>query len=152
MPGTPIREVATALLENLDPMTAAMVEGYRRRIPEYPRFLKRHQEDVASVSRGALGVFLKLVVEGRDPTETELARIRAAGRARAAQGLPLESMLQAYSIGREIAWEHVAEAADKAGVDEEELAATTVVMTHFMEKLALMVTQGYLDHMKQAYE
>jgi diguanylate cyclase (GGDEF)-like protein len=152
MPGTPIREVATALLEDLDPMTTAMVEGYGRRIPEYPRFLKRHQEDVYAVSRGALGIFLKLIAEARDPTEPELAMIRAAGRARASQGLPVESMLQAYSIGREIAWEHVAEAAEKAGVDEDELAAATVVMTHFMEKLALMVTQGFLDHMKQAYE
>jgi diguanylate cyclase (GGDEF)-like protein len=152
MPGTPLREVATELLENLDRMTAAMVEGYRRRIPEYPRFLRRHQEDVATVSRNALGVFLKLIADGRDPTEPELAMIRAAGRARAAQGLALESMLQAYSIGREIAWEEVAEAAERAGVDEDELDAATVIMTHFMEKLALMVTQGFLDHMKQAYE
>src|SRR5256885_183065 len=80
------------------------------------------------------------------------ARASAGGRAPADQGLALESMVQAWSIGREIAWEEVAEAAERAGVDEDELDAATVIMTHFMEKLALMVTQGFLDHMKQAYE
>src|SRR6266851_5019060 len=116
MPGAAIGGIATALLADLDRMTAAMVEGYRRRIPEYTEFLERHQEDVFSVSRGAVGLFLKLIVEAREPSGPELALIRASGRTRAAQGLPLESMLQAYSIGREIAWEQISAAAEAGGV------------------------------------
>lgn len=152
MPGTPLREIATALLGNLDPLAAAMVEGYRDRIPDYPKLLERHQEDVYAVSRAALGLFLKLVIESRDADERELALIRRAGRARAAQGLPLESMLQAYSLGREIAWEHLTAAAEQAGVSAEEMEKASEQMTRFMEKLALMVTQGFLDHMQRAFE
>ena len=38
-------------------MTNAMVEGYRERIPEYPRILEKHHEDVFEVSRAALLIF-----------------------------------------------------------------------------------------------
>ncbi|HVD00315.1 MAG TPA: sensor domain-containing diguanylate cyclase [Candidatus Dormibacteraeota bacterium] len=152
MPGTPLQEIATALLGDLDGLTAEMVEGYRGRIPEYPQFLERHQEDVSAVSRGALGVFLKLIAEGRDPTDRELLAVRAFGRERAAQGLPLDSMLQAYSIGREIAWEHLTTAAENEGASAEEIEKAAELMTRFMEKVALMVTQGFLDHLRQAYE
>ena len=148
----PIREIATVLLGDLDRMTDEMVECYRRRIPDYLPFLEHHHEDVHAVSRNALGLFLKLVVESREPSERELAVIRAAGQARAAQGVPLESMLQAYSIGREVAWEKITAAAAQRGVSEQEMDAATERMTRFMEKLALMVTQGYLEHMKIAYE
>ena len=161
-------DLAASLLEPLSPrqqerliaamadverlLTAAMVEGYRARIPEYPRILEKHHEDVFEVSRAALLIFLQLVIQQRDATEQELALIRSSGRARAAQGLTMEAMLQGYSIGREIAWDYVEKAAQEAGVDEEEISGATVVMAHFMEQLALMVTQGFLDHMKQAYE
>ena len=152
MPGPQLREVAAELLGDLDRIAAEMVEGYRRQVPDYPAFLERHQEDVYAVSRAATGLFLKLLMEEREPTKQELQLIRAAGQARAAQGLALESMLQAYSVGREIAWGYVERAGEKAGVDEDQMAAGTLLMTHFMEKLALMVTQGFLDHMRQAYE
>ena len=149
---TPLIEVAQGLLLRVDEMTDAMVEGYRERIPEYPRLLKRHREDIHRVSRGALLLFLQLLIQRREATDQELQVIRASGRTRAAQGLALEAMLQAYSIGREVAWRYLAEAAEVAGVDEEEVSAATILMAHFMEKLALKVTQGFLDHMKQAYE
>jgi len=152
MPGTPLEEIARALLGDLDRLTAAMVEGYRQRIPEYTQFLEGHQEDVFAVSRGAVGLFLQLVVESRDASDQELAMIRGSGRARAAQGLPLESMLLAYSIGREIAWDHIMAAAEEAGVADEEMEKAAEQMTRFMEKLALMVTRGFLDHLRQAYE
>lgn len=149
---TPLVEVAQALLLRVDEMADAMVEGYRERIPEYPRLLKRHREDIHRVSRGALLLFLQLLIQRREASEEELQLIRASGRNRAAQGLELEAMLLAYSIGREVAWRYVAEASELAGVDEEEVSAAAILMAHFMEKLALKVTQGFLDHMKHAYE
>ena len=82
-----IRAVAQRLLPRVDEMTNTMVNGYRERIPEYPRILEKHHEDVFEVSRAALLIFLQLVIQQRDATEQELALIRASGRARAAQGL-----------------------------------------------------------------
>jgi diguanylate cyclase (GGDEF)-like protein len=149
---TPIREVAKSLLPRVDEMTSAMVEGYRHTIPEYPRLLQKHGEDVYAVSRMALLSFLEVLIEEGETSDQDLGRIRTAGRARAAQGLTLDAMLNAYSIGREIAWSYLAEAAEKAAVDEEEISEATIVMSRFMEKLTLLVIQGYLDHMKQAYE
>src|ERR1700682_226650 len=113
-----IRVVAQGLLRRVDEMTRATVDGYRERIPEYPRILEKHHEDVYAVSRAAVLIFLQLVIQQRDATPQELAMIRASGRARAAQGLTLEAMLQGYSIGREIAWTALEEAAEAAGVDE----------------------------------
>src|ERR1700694_4315820 len=153
MPGpNSIRAVAQRLPRRVDEMTRATVDGYRERIPEYPRILEKHHEDVYEVSRAALLIFLQLVIQQREANEQELTLIRSSGRARAAQGLTLEAMLAGYSIGREIAWSELEAAAQAAGVDEEEISSATVVMAHFMERLALMVTQGFLDHMKQAYE
>src|SRR6202165_1812873 len=153
MPGpNSIRAVAQRLLPRVDEMTNAMVEGYRERIPEYPAILEKHHEEVFDVSRAALLSFLQLVIQQRDATDEELALIRSSGRARASQGLTLEAMLQGYSLGRESVLEHVEKAAQEARVDEDEINGATVVMAHFMERLALMVTQGFLDHMKQAYE
>ena len=135
---TPIRVVARRLMSRVDEMATAMVEGYRERIPEYPRLLEKHREDVFEISRAMLFIFLRLVIEQRDATEPELTLIRESGRARASQGLTLEAMLQGYSIGREIAWAYIEDAASAASVDEEEMTAATVVMAHFMERLALM--------------
>jgi hypothetical protein len=60
---TPIREVAKSLLPRVDEMTSAMVEGYRHTIPEYPRLLQKHGEDVYAVSRMALLSFLEIHAE-----------------------------------------------------------------------------------------
>ena len=89
---TSIRAVAQRLLPRVDEMTRAMVDGYRERIPEYPRILEKHHEDVYEVSRAAVLIFLQLVIQQRGATEQELALIRASGRARAAQGLTLEAV------------------------------------------------------------
>lgn len=140
------------MFPRVDELTAAMVEGYRARIPDYPELLARHQEDVYAVSRMAVLLFLQLLIENRDPTDAELDLIRSAGRARAAQGLALESMLVAYSVGREIAWAFISAEGEKVGVDEEDVSAATLLMARFMEKMALVVTQGFLDHMRAAYQ
>ena len=147
-----IGEVASELLPRVDSMATEMVAAYRVRIPEYPRLLEKHGEDVYAVSRLAVLLFLHLVIEKRDASDSELGVIRAAGRARAAQGLAPEAMLHAYSIGREVAWGILAREAEKAGVAEEEISDATLIMTRFMERLALLVTQGFLDHMRVAFE
>jgi diguanylate cyclase (GGDEF)-like protein len=156
MPGMPaapsIRDVARALLPRVDEMAAALVDQYWQRLPEYSRLLQKHHEDVQVVARAALQLFLELVVEKRTATDKELSWIRSAGRVRAAQGIALESMLQAQSIAREVAWAAIAETAEREGVDEEEVSDATLELSLFMEKVALSVTQGFLDHMKQAYE
>ena len=133
-------------------MAAEMVAAYGSRIPEYPRLLERHGENVLAVSRLALLLFLHLVIVQRDASEEELGVIRAAGRARAAQGLAPEAMLQAYSIGREVAWAILAGEAEKAGVPEEEVSDAALIMSRFMERMTLLVTQGFLDHMRVAFE
>ncbi len=147
-----MRAVALTLLKRVDELTAAMVAGYRERIPEYMELLESNKEDVEGVSRAAAKTFLELIVEDRQPTAAELTVIRNAGRARASQGMALEAMLQAYSIGREIAWRFIHEEAERRQVDEDQVAQVSLRLTQFMDRLTLMVTQGFLDHVRQAYD
>jgi len=147
-----MRSVAEGLMGDLDAIAAAMVAAYRERIPDYTDLLDKHGEDVYSVSRNAALIFLRLVIEDRFATDEELSVIRIAGRARADQGLSLDAMLQAYSVGREVAFDIIRAAAEAAEVDEEEVSRVTLLVAAFMEKLALMVTQGFLEHIHAAYK
>ncbi len=144
--------VASSLLGRVDELSAAMVAGYRQRIPEYMALLESNSEDVHGVSKTAASTFLELVIQDREPTTAELGVIRAAGKSRAAQGMALEAMLQAYSVGRDIAWSHIEDEAERQGVVEDDVVATGQRLNRFMERLTLVVTQGYLDHVRQAYD
>jgi len=145
-------EVATTLMEQVDAIALAMVAGYRVRIPGYAALLERNREDVFTVSRVSALVFLRLIMEDRDIEPAEMVILRAAGRRRAELGVPLEAVLQAYSLGREIAWEYISKACQDAGVEEEEIYRTTLQMARFIEAVTLAVTQEYLVHVTTAYQ
>ena len=145
-------EVAATLIGRVDTIAESMVDGYRRQIPEYAALLERNQEDVFTVSRISALVFLNLIVENRAIREGEMEALREGSRRRAEMGVPLEPLLQAYALGREIAWDHISRAAMEAGVEEEEIYRTTLEMAHFIEALTLAVTREYLTHITNAYQ
>ena len=147
-----MNEVARRLLGRLDELSAAMVAAYRERIPEYMALLQNDSEDVRGVSRVAAKTFLEVVIHDREPNEAELNVIRRSGQTRAAQGIALEAMLQAYAVGREIVWQFIEAEAQRSAVDEDQIAMVAHRLTRFMDRLTLMVTQGFLDHMRLAYE
>lgn len=147
-----VRDVAESLQSRIDEVVELMVAEFERRIPAYPQLLERNGDDVRLVARTAASMFLLLVRDGRDPSLEEMDLLRKAAEARAAAGVPLEALMEAYSIGREVAFGVALKEATRRDVDEEEINKVTLLLTRFMEKATLTVTQAYLERVSSAYE
>lgn len=147
-----MREVAKSLTGRIQAIAEAMVAGYEARIPAYAAILESSREDVLAACRVSTLVFLQLLIEQRDIRAEEMALLRAGGWRRAEQGVPIDALLQAYSLGREIGWGYLSAAARTAGVEEEDIYATGLKMARFIEALTLAVTQEYLAYITEAYQ
>ena len=147
-----VREVAQSLQSRVDDVVEAMVAEFKRRIPAYSKLLEHNGDEVRQVARMAASLFLQLVIEGRDPSAQEVELLRSAAAVRAAGGIPLEALMEAYSIGREVAFGAALAEATRRGVDDEEINKVTLQLTRFMEKATLSVTQAYLEQTSSAYE
>ncbi|OMQ14030.1 hypothetical protein A7K94_0219495 [Modestobacter sp. VKM Ac-2676] len=101
-----LAELAPPLLDRLDAMTDRMVgiltrtdSAYAAQAPEV--LLELHASIRENLERGVR----TLVGGGDDGGHVALAAAREVGRRRAAQGMPLETVLRAYRLGGQVTWE-----------------------------------------------
>jgi hypothetical protein len=107
-PATPVvADLAHALLDDLEPLTARLVDAI---LAEDPSYSGPPVEDLRASCRSNLEHVLRTVIGDDDPV-TALAAPRATGDRRARQGVPLESVLHAYRLGFRCIWESMVERA-----------------------------------------
>ncbi|MCZ2858410.1 PucR family transcriptional regulator [Blastococcus sp. VKM Ac-2987] len=103
---TRLGQLAPRLMDQLDAMTDRMVDVLARTEPAYRELVEQSEQDVRTSTRSNLEGGLRSLMSAAAGTGTlHLASARAVGRRRAAQGVPLESVLRAYRLGGQVTWE-----------------------------------------------
>jgi hypothetical protein len=139
-------EVLASLASRIDPAEVAqrMVTTFRSEIPGYARMpTSVLGGQILGIAKTNVELFLRLVREGRQPAEQDLAPFRESARNRAEEGLPLEDLLHAYRLGGRLAWRSIV---DAAGPDEQvALLEVTELLMGYVDVVSATVAQAYLD-------
>ncbi|RFU22344.1 PucR family transcriptional regulator [Geodermatophilus marinus] len=136
-------ELAPRLLDRLDDMTARVVDVLHTSDPAYRRLSDRDAGELRCSARAGLerGIRSLVGAAAGDP-RTMQREARQVGRRRAAQGVPLESVLRAYRLGGQVTWEALLEVSPPGDVLLLEVAGS-VWRTNDAECAA--VAEGYRE-------
>lgn len=121
-------------------MTAAFVAE----IPFYARLPEELlHSDIAQVCRDNMTDFMRCCRERRLPASGELRAARAGAERRAEEGVPLDAVLSAYTIGNRITWQLLAEQVSPG--QEAEVVAFTPFLQRYLQAMVLAVTEAYVE-------
>jgi hypothetical protein len=121
-----------------------ILDAYVAEIPFYrtmPAELLR--DDVAVVCGDLLAMFVRTCREGRVPRSRELTAARAAAARRAEDGVPLDALLMAYSIGNRVTWQMLTEQLPPGA--ERIAVAFTPYLQHWLQAMVQAVTEAYVE-------
>ncbi|MFB7287541.1 PucR family transcriptional regulator [Actinacidiphila glaucinigra] len=106
--------LCTAVRAELPLLTAGITDRIREEIPDY--HLVPRSEHEAGVLQQCEGLLTGLVTR-RGPSPEECRHVRALGRERAREGLPLQSLIAAFHVGYREIWNILL---SRAGADDED--------------------------------
>ena len=104
-PTTNDRDTLTAIVARVSPTELAerMVMRFSGSIPGYQRLPQPLLSgQILDVSRRNVELFFRYLVTGEGPSQDDLAAFRRSAQDRAGEGVPLEDLLNAYSLGGRI--------------------------------------------------
>jgi PucR C-terminal helix-turn-helix domain len=143
-------ETLAGIVERVDfgAVAGDMVAAFRTEIPGYGRLPTAIlAERITSIVRGNLELFVRTVLEQREPTEEDLSPFRESTKERAAEGMPLEDLLHAYRLGGRMAWNVLV----KTALPDERYAlldAAELIMG-YVDRVSSAVAQSYLEQHQQ---
>lgn len=92
--------------DDLPAVSEEITRAIERAVPAYPTSAVPRQDLYLSVARN-LDDLLLGIAERRNPTPEEISRRSELGVRRATQGLPVDTMMQAFHVGYRELWEHL---------------------------------------------
>lgn len=123
-----VAEVCREIHDDLGAVADRITVTIEETLPGYARSAVPRPDLHRSVERNVADLLLG-IAERRDPTPDEVRRRATLGARRATQGLPVDTLLQAFHVGYRELWEHLVERAGGARTDLSPLllqAATTM--------------------------
>jgi PucR-like helix-turn-helix protein len=115
----------------------------RKQIVSYERLSPEMSEaEVLETCRRSLRLWFQWLHSGGAPPAEEVRAVRAAVRARAEEGIPLEDVLHAYRIGGRLGWQLLRRHATPA--EQDVLLDAADLLMLFLDTLSEIVTETYL--------
>jgi len=142
--------IGARLERRRDELADRIVARIREDIADYrlvePEILR---SDVRSITMQHIDLMLRALLEGRPPTEADLAATRAGGARRVHQGISLESFQRAARLWGRLLWEAVLEESD-ATVPAEREAALTIAgqVMEYVDHMSTNVAEGFLNELQ----
>jgi hypothetical protein len=129
---------------DLDEVARRMVAVFQAEIPAYATLPETMlQGEILGTARRNLGLFFRSLVDERPLSDAELHPFRESARQRAAEGLPLEDLLQAYRLGGRLGWEALVAC---AAPDEQSVLLPSVArLMEYIDRVSDAVTATYND-------
>ena len=146
-------EVLGALASGLAADTAESgrktLDILRSRSPELFELSEQTGEDLVATSAGFIDALLSSLSRNADlPWAEYEARAREHGRLRAAQGVPLESLIDVLAIYRRATIELLSQPLEGQVHRDEVLALAQSRIEDVVERLTSSMARGYLDHLE----
>lgn len=143
----PAEDVVAGVSRRTGEVVERMLAAFITEIPFYRRLPQEQLHlDVVQVCRDNLSAFLRCCREGRLPASGELAAARAGAVRRAEEGVPLDALLLAYTIGNRITWRVLAEQVPEGR--ETEVVAFTPYVYRYLQAMLGAVTETYVEEQR----
>src|SRR4029077_10954516 len=148
LPGDVLNALAIGLAADTPDSGRKAFEGVRARSPALLRLSEQTGEDLVSTATRFIAVLLMALRSDVEVSWPEVEqRTREEGRLRAAQGVPLESVIDIASIYRRAAIELIAGPLEVSRRRDEILALAQRRLEDVVDRLTARIAQGCLDHL-----
>jgi len=147
MPSDVLAALATGLAADTTTSGKKTLEVVRARSPELVMLSEETGEDLAATSAGFIEMMLASLRSDLDlPWPQYEQRSRAYGRLRAAQGVPLESLIDVLAVYRRATIELISMPLHESPRRDEIFALAQSRLEDVAERLTTSIARGYLDH------
>lgn len=147
-PGDVLNALAIGLAADASESGKKALEVVRLRSPELPR-IEQMGEDLLATSINFIDVLLLSLRSDIEPPWSHYEdRAREQGRLRAAQGVPLASLIDVVSVYRRATIELLAGPLEASPRRDEIFAVAQRRLEDVVERLTSCIAQGYLDHLE----
>src|SRR5271170_3881924 len=136
-----VASIAGRLLERSEALADEMAEAIQAAVPPYREGVVEHD-----TLRATSLIHLQAILGGlgRDLAITSLES-RENGRRRAAAGVPLAAILEAYRVGARFMWEQVADDARTIGADSDVVLRAGSEMWQVLDTYSQDLAEGYRE-------
>jgi diguanylate cyclase (GGDEF)-like protein len=146
-PGNLLAAIAIGLAADTRESGRKALGVIKARTPEILRPYEQNDEDLAVTAAGFIDVLLASLHTVADlPWSRYEQRARDYGRLRAAQGVPLESLIDVLSTLRRITIELISQALEGSRHRDEVLALAQSRIEDVLDRLTACLARGYLNH------
>ncbi len=136
-----VREIAGKLLERADELADAMTLAIQGAVVPYQRGVVDHE-----TLRAASVMNIRAILEGLGRfSATTSFESRENGRARAAAGVPLTMVLEAYRVGARFIWDQVASTARTLGASTDVVLRAGSEMWQILDTYSQELAEGYRE-------
>jgi len=147
-PGDVLAALASGLAADATESGKRTLEVVRARSPELVRISEETGEDLVATSAGFIEMLLAALRSDVELPWTQYEmRSRAFGRLRAAQGIPLESLIDVLAVYRRATTELISRPLQDSPRRDEIFALAQSRLENVAERLTASIARGYLDHL-----
>jgi len=148
LPGDVLAALASGLAADTRASGKKTLEVVRARSPELVMLSEETGEDLVATSAGFIEMLLASLRSDVDlPWAQYEQRSRAFGRLRAAQGVPLESLIDVLAVYRRATVELISVPLTESPRRDEIFALAQSRLENVAERLTTSIARGYLDHL-----
>jgi diguanylate cyclase (GGDEF)-like protein len=137
-------EIAAAAAADLERLVEHVHAELAVRVPEYHRALLAAGEDPVAVCAGTLQLFLGSI-RSRELTALAAPSIRRVGRARSQAAVPLDVILEAIGLERDLAARELERRARTAGHGEDVILILERALERAADAISSALARGYMD-------
>jgi diguanylate cyclase (GGDEF)-like protein len=147
-PGDVLAALATGLAADTAESGRRTLEVVRARSPELVHLSEGTGEDLVATSAGFIDMLLASLRSDLELPWAEYdERSRAYGRLRAAQGVPLESLIEVLAVYRRATTELISLPLQESPHRDEIFALAQSRLENVAEQLTTSIARGYIDHL-----
>jgi PucR C-terminal helix-turn-helix domain/GGDEF-like domain len=138
-----MRQIAAEMLTQRESLADNMTAAIQAAVPLYANEVVDHQT-LRATALVNVDVILGSLGQAREAASPES---RANGRARAAAGVPLTAILEAYRVGARRLWERVAQYAQEHGADNAVVLHIGAEMWEVLDIYSQELAEGYREEL-----
>jgi PucR C-terminal helix-turn-helix domain len=139
-------QLASIMRPELPSLRSEIIESIRQAIPEYARSMAGPYGQALSIAvEQALTSFADRVADPAASMQRRDTVFRRLGELEAAEGRSLDNLQAAYRIGAHVAWQRVMRVGKREGFSPWTVLVLGDVLMSYMEELADLSHQGYLE-------
>jgi diguanylate cyclase (GGDEF)-like protein len=144
--------LATGLAADTRESGQKALEVLKSRSPQLFATSEQSGEDLVATSVGFIDVLLSaLRTDSELPWSEHDKRAREHGRLRAAQGVPLESLIEVLAVYRRVTLEMIARPLEGRPHRDEVVSLAQSRIEDVVERLTSSMARGYLDHLEESH-